>query len=128
MFTDMRMTGARKAVERRENFQVKARRSVRESLGITYSLRGHDPWECFGHYGPAAMNAGQATQRVWQDVQHRIEKDQARYIVESYHTVIGWVRSDGVWIVANHRYSIATSRHQRMLIDVARMESIQQVS
>lgn len=116
MLADVKMRDAGRAIENRRNFQVKARRSVRDRLGIVWSLRGYDPMDCFGHYGPAAMNAGQATQRDWIDVQYRIEHDRARYVVESYQTVIGWERHDGVWVIPDRKYSLATTRHQKMLV------------
>lgn len=120
MLADVKMKDAHKAIENRRNFQIKARRSVRERLDIVWSLRGYDPMDCFGHYGPAAMNPGQSTQRQWLDIQYRIERDRARYIVESYQTVIGWERFDGIWVVPDRRYSIATGRHQRLLNQTVR--------
>lgn len=107
-FADLTITAQR-------DFGVPASKRVRRLMpDVKYSFRGYRPLSAVGFHGHADMNS-QMPSDVWGEVENEMNRLLVLYIVESFHTCIGWVDGSGNWHVLPYRYSLTTTQHQEIM-------------
>lgn len=103
------------AITAQRDFGVPASKRVRRLIPyVKYSLRGYRPLSAIGFHGHASMN-NQMPDDAWGEVEDQMNRLHVRYIVESFHTCIGWVDASGDWHILPYRYSLSTTQHQETM-------------
>lgn len=103
------------AISAGRDFGVPASKRVRRLMpDVKYSLRGYRPLSALGFHGHASMNS-QMPDDAWSEVEDQMNRLHVRYIVESFHTCIGWVDASGNWHILPYRYSLTTTEHQGIM-------------
>lgn len=103
------------AIAAQRDFGVPASKRVRRLMpDVKYSLRGYCPLSVVGFHGHASMNS-QMPDDAWAEVEDQMNRLHVRYIVESFHTCIGWIDASGNWHILPYRYSLTTTQHQETM-------------